>query len=336
MTANAAFCKNGLARPSVDLIRISNRLAAIQSILFAEYGVATIHIGAGSSLAILDHCLEGKELVMRDLDVFVCLGSEMTEAIAFEMGRKLQSPEAGRFSEHDVRPRRRANPDLPLPEAFNYNAGFGFFLIDDRDAILDLTVFHTHDDMLLNGIMNIDKVRIRLDHRVALVEQLAPLFDSTAPDFQAAGIDDPHGGYRSWQAGTAELANEFDVRRAPLQTILRIIRSFAKFSVPSISKATRDQLGRLLDGSDDDSVAFHTIRGLIKMLSDRNAVWELKLLRELGGLKKIGGIARQKLEQLFHVFDRSDCASDVVDGMLRSTASQLAQVEHQMKLQGSF
>jgi hypothetical protein len=208
-------------------------------------------------------------------------------------------------------------------------------MIDDDDAILDLTVFHSDADMELNGIMNVDKVRIRLDYGTSLEQQLSPLFAENIPALDEVGIDDPHGGYRSWQAGTAELANEFDVRRAPLQTILRIIRTFAKFSFPSISEPTCEQLRQLMADSEDNSVAFHTIRGLIKMLNDRNAIWELKLLRDLGGLRKIGGVARQKLEQLFLVMERFESAPEVIHGLLKTTARELAAVEHQMKLQGA-
>lgn len=335
MIALASQQETGIQTPSEALTRVSDRLTALQARLFAGYGISTIYIGAGSSLAVLDHCLDGKDLVMRDLDIFACLGKEMTESTAFEMGRSLESAEIGRFSAHDVRPRRRGNPNLPLPEAFDYNAGYGFFMLDEADAILDLTVFHTEEDMLLNGIMNVDKVRIRLDVGTSLVEQLAPLFEMGVGGLGEIGLEDPHGGYRCWRAGTAELANEFDVRRAPLQTILRIIRTFAKFPKPSISGRTCDQLRRLMADSEDNSVAFHTIRGLIKMLNDRNAVWELKLLRDLGGLRKIGGIARQKLEQLFQILERFDRASEVVGGLLKSTAVQLADVEHQMKLEGA-
>lgn len=321
--------------PTEALKRISNRLSELQARLFKHYRIKTIHIGAGSSLAVLDHCLEGKELVMRDLDIFACLGREMTEEIACKMGQLLESPEIGRFSAHDVRPRRRGNPGLPLPEAFDYNAGFGFFMIDDANAILDLTVFHSDADMQLNGIMNVDKVRIRLDYGTTLEQQLAPLFAENTPALGEVGIDDSHDGYRSWQAGTPELANEFDVRRAPLQTILRIIRTFAKFSFPSISVRTCDQLRQLMADSEDNSVAFHTIRGLIKMLNDRNAIWQLKLLRDLGGLRKIGGVARQKLEQLFLVLERFDSAPDEILGLVKMTARELAEVERQMKLQGA-
>lgn len=334
MIAHAPRNPSKLRTPSGSLAKISNRLSALQAKLFAEYGISSIYIGAGSSLAVLDHCLEGKDLVMRDLDIFACLGKQMTRSIAHAMGRRLETPEIGRFSAHDVRPRRRGNPGLPLPQAYDYNAGFGFFMINEDETILDLTVFHSDDDMLLNGIMNVDKVRIRLEFGTSLLDQFAPLFDSESPDFGDLGIEDFHGGYRSWQAGTAELANEFDVRRAPLQTILRIIRTFAKFSVPSISEMTRDQLERLMAESEDNSVAFHTIRGLIKMLNDRNAIWELRLLRDLGGLRKIGGVARRQLEELFQVLERFDFASDVAEVLIKATARQLAEIEHQMKLEG--
>ncbi len=78
---------------------------------------------------------------MRDLDIFVCWNEEITEIIACKLGKQLESREIGSFSRLDVRPRRRANPRLSLPDAFNYNAGFGFFMLDDMGSILDLSIF---------------------------------------------------------------------------------------------------------------------------------------------------------------------------------------------------
>jgi hypothetical protein len=319
---------------STELQRISDRLAALQKRLLDHYGIDTLYVGAGSALAILDHCLEGKALVMRDLDVFICLGEEMTAAKAFEMGPVLAGEDTGAFFEHDVRPRRRGNPRLPVPAALEYNTGFGLFLIDESGEVLDLTVFHSRDDMMLNGIMNVDMVRIPLTTGETLVEKLQPLTCGNTCCPRDTGVEDEFGGYASWQNCTAELVNEFDLQRAPLQTILRVIRTFAKFPNPRISEETRMQLRQALARDADGNCAFYTVRNLIKVMNDRNATWELDLLREIGGERKVGGAAREQLQRIYRMLDRFGHRSREVEQTLRQAIAELSGVEHQMKLQG--
>ncbi|MCA9200117.1 MAG: hypothetical protein KDA87_21410 [Planctomycetales bacterium] len=334
-----AFASN-LAQPasgvdSPELANISDRLAALLELLYQHYGIESLYIGAGSSLAILDHCLFADPLVMRDLDIFVCFGQEMTAETAHEMGRRLASAETGEFSAHDVRPRRRANPELPTEAAYNYNAGFGLFLIDKARQILDLTVFHSHQDMLLNGIMNVDKVRIKVSRKRSLVQQLSHLNDDTPLSLRQADVEDEFHGYHSWRSESAELINEFDVKRAPLQTTMRIIRTFAKFARPTISESTKQRLGTLMAANEPNSTAFYTVRGLIKLLADRHAAWELQLLREIGGIPKIGGIARQHLTKYFQLADRFGHQSTGVQQLRQAIREDLLRLEHEMKLQGA-
>ena len=319
---------------SQELNRVSRRLNALQNMLFEKYGIDTIYIGAGSSLAVLDHVLQGKELVMRDLDTFACIEEEMTADKARTMGQYLESPEIGRFSQHDVRPRRRGNPNLPAPEAYDYNAGFGLFLVDDADTILDLTVFHSHSDLLLNGIMNVDRVRIRLEHGTSLVEQLAPLLTIEEVSLVTAGVEDEFAGYKSWTNSSAELVNEFDVKRAPLETILRIIRGFAKFARPNLTESTEFKLRRLMSLAEENNRSFYSIRGLIKILNDRNVVWELQVLRRIGGLKKLGGQGRQEIENLLRLIDRFENDTITIQDEIHEARVRLEKLEHEMKLEG--
>ena len=271
---------------------------------------------------------------MRDLDIFACIEEEMTADKARTMGQYLESPEIGRFSQHDVRPRRRGNPNLPTPEAYDYNAGFGLFLVDDADTILDLTVFHSHADLLLNGIMNVDRVRIRLEHGTNLVQQLMPLLRAENTNLPSVGVEDEFAGYPSWVNSSAELVNEFDVKRAPLETILRIIRGFAKFDRPNLTENTEAKLRRLMSLAEENIRSFYSIRGLIKILNDRNVVWELQVLRQIGGLKKLGGQGRKEIENLLRLIDRFGCDTIAVQDEVREARIRLEKLEHEMKLEG--
>ncbi len=64
-------------------------------------------------------------------------------------------------------------------------------------------------------------------------------------------------GYRSWQANSAELINELELHRAPLENYLRIIRTFAKFTSPSISDSTCQKLTRVMLEAQNDSQTFY-------------------------------------------------------------------------------
>ncbi|NUM41768.1 MAG: hypothetical protein HUU45_09080, partial [Leptospiraceae bacterium] len=78
--------------PSPELTAISNRIEEFRANLAQHFGIKDIFVGGGSSRAILDHLYDGKPLEMRDLDIFVVAGREVTEDWARSIGQKLESP----------------------------------------------------------------------------------------------------------------------------------------------------------------------------------------------------------------------------------------------------
>ena len=88
-----------------------------------------------------------------------------------------------------------------------------------------------------------------------------------------------------------------------------------------------------MESEQEDNSAFYTIRGLIKLLGDRNAVWGLKLLRELGGLNKVGVSVRQHLEPLLLCLDAPVHAGELRQMCLR-IVQELSDRELEMKLEG--
>jgi hypothetical protein len=317
------------------LIRVSERLALLQKALFELCGIETIYIGAGSSISLLDHCVYGDEIAMRDLDIFACLDAEVTREFAFELGQKLQQydEDLGIFSEHDVRPRRRGNPGLTGDDSQNYNAGFGLFLIDSEDELLDLTLFHSRDDMLLNGILDVDRIRIPLTPTERLADKLQPIKRHDPSSVRFAGIEDEHGGYDNWTQRSARVVNRFDVFRAPLLTSIRIIRSFAKHGQPALPDPALNLMSEAVSTT-EPSQSFHVLRGVIKMLSDDNGLSQLEVFRAVGGIEKVELSLRKHLSHVISVIDKFGVAAREARKVVKETVGILKEEEHRWKLSG--
>src|SRR5687768_12197790 len=139
---------------SLSVRQLSAILAIVAAELRDRFGLTKLAIGGGSAPALLDHLFSGTALRMRDLDLVLIADRPVEESLARAIGEALDSPEM-RFLPRYVYPRRRSREHCKEL----WVAGWGL-IWDVRGVEVDLSIFHDEDSLNLNGLMNVDRVRI--------------------------------------------------------------------------------------------------------------------------------------------------------------------------------
>lgn len=288
------------AERSAALARISLKVAAVQAGLADQLGVRTVYLGGGSIMTILDHLYRGLPLEVRDLDVMAVVGRTVTPEMALELGHALEGGELGRLSVKDQRPRPRVNILLEPAKRQGYNAGQGFYWLDSRTGeILDLSLYHSMKDMLLNGILDLDCVMLRLDEGESLEQVAREDFTRSSYDALVANgrLLDRFEGYRSWLDRNPHVVKWPNVERDPCQIAIRVIRSFGKVGRRELPPRVTQRLKGLIESSAPTD-AFQTIRGLLKILGDPLAVEQLRAYQAVGGIRRLSPGLDARLESL--------------------------------------
>lgn len=278
---------------------LSALFTEIQRGLAQHFGIHDLYIGGGSARAILDHVRHDDVLCMRDFDVFAVRHGHVSASVAEEIGKRLQSPSLGAFSDQDLRPRKRGH---------DYVAGWGFFF--KHPALdVDLSVFHSFFDLGLNGLLDIDTIMIPCQESLTLLDVCDHIRSSDyATACENALIHDRYLAYPKYRSKTGDLIRWEVVEPDPIQIAIRIVRTFAKMDCKTLPNTI--QLGlrhaiRHQRGFD----RLQALRNLLKLLEDKHAAHELKMLQQLGvfecwlqGLDSV--IATSSTDTLAHLFSR--------------------------------
>lgn len=283
---------------SIELERLSFRIASLQQGLKSKFGIEKCHIGAGSSRAILDHFYFGKPLKMRDLDVFAIRGQQVTKEFATTIGRTLESEELGAFKSEELRQRPRARIISKNKIEGGYNAGYGFFWINENQDIIDLSIFHTAEDLQLNGLLDVDRIILPLEAGVTLVDFLASKVGCySAEQISDSGvIEDRFQGYASWIKGSASFINSNELERDPIVATIRSTRAYAKLNqdLPDeFIKRVQDKIATI-----EIRDEFQWIRNVSKLLDDEDPIRELKNIERAGVIKQLSPQYQSKLQDL--------------------------------------
>lgn len=267
-------------QPSPELKALSKLLQNFQSRLEEYNGTNVIYVGGGSSRAILDHIYFKKKLEMRDLDVFMVANTTVDEAYGIALGQALENAELGKFAREDLRPRPRYDETLPFPHEFN--AGYGFFWINNEGRIFDLSMFHSEYALKQNGVFTIDRVMVPIT-KAQTLEALAMKLAKIQPT-QASNsglIRDVHQGYTDWINKKPVLLDKVGFLKDPALTTLRSIRTFNKLQVSTLPKdfVTFVQ-GALKNAKPTNRLQMG--RNFLKLLEDEAAAKEIKTLTQAG------------------------------------------------------
>ncbi len=256
--------------------------------LYSKHKAKEVYIGGGSSRAFLDHILKGKPLVFRDLDLVINMDREVTRQMALEMGRSLQSETVGEFLEHELRPRPRTNPQNP--KDFGYNAGYGFFFLPAvaHHPTLDLTLMHSYEDVKLNGILDVDRVRIYIPQGMRITEVARKIVKlGYEGAFREGLIDDPFRGYLSWEASRIHIVEKNQLRLDPLNITLRIVRGAAKMEALPLPVAAREAIQWAFAETPNELNQFQGLRNFMKLLEDPAVTQQIQELHKLGLLERL-------------------------------------------------
>ncbi|MFO0727464.1 MAG: hypothetical protein U1E65_27045 [Myxococcota bacterium] len=263
----------------------SAALEAVRTGLKERFGISELFIGGGSARALLDAMYLGRQLDMRDLDVFVIAGADVNEKKARTVGEKLESPTVGVFSADDLRPRPRGNPALPEPARSLYNTGYGFFFKHDED-IFDLIMVKTKADLDLNGLFDFDSVLLKVGDE-GLESVLGKVAQSSPAELVKSGLlSDAHQGYEHWLSGLGTVAHWAEVEREPASQSLRVARSLTKIGHHEVPSELLPRLRRGVDADDRKTSPLQIVRGFMKILEDKKASAELLMIKDTGVLRR--------------------------------------------------
>ena len=307
MTPNSAISlPENRPRPSADQALTLRRLDAIvQEILagLADFGYDHLLITAGSAVTILDACLHGEPLRMRDFDLVLLADREVTRRWADKLGRSLDSPHL-KYIPRYLWTRSRFHPERPHEP---WNAGWG--LIFDADGLeVDLSIYHDAAAHETNGLLDIHRVRLPVSSRRPLGQLTAALAQQSFESAIEKGlIEDPWSGYSAWRARQARVVCWPPIRLEPIQGAIRVVReSVQKLKQTRLDADLAAELSRAIRAGTSLDTAHLDIRNLLKVLGDEAAATELLILEELGifdhwlsGLgRRIVELGRQDLSRL--------------------------------------
>jgi len=272
---------------SDELVRLSDLLWELQLKLRKHFGVQEILVGGASSLAILDHVWHREPIALRDLDVYVVRGTNVDREYAQAMAEALQSERLGSLHADGVTPHVRGNPALPFPERDNYQSGWGFDLVRGPQTV-DMTLYHSENEVPLNGIFSFDMVKLRL-----LTDQ--PLVDCVRSELRRFSYEqllvsgvlrDLHGGYSDWRKKMPRVVNWYEIERDCVLSSVRVVRSLGKIGCenvpPDIVRFLRPRLERRPQFNAKKFAA-----ALERMKADPTVVVEKRMLKQVGTLDSV-------------------------------------------------
>lgn len=258
----------------------SKELQLISEVAHQIYGSDEIYIAGGTARALIQHALIGTPFEFRDFDIVLSANQEVTAETARSMGLILEKSGLGKFSAENLRSRPRFNPALEQAAAAKYNAGFGFYMISQDSIEFDISVFHSEEALNLNGILDVDKIRIKIGPN----ENLAELISDKAKFL--ARIHDPAGGLDAILRGGIPKIVKWEALKAdPTNVTIRVIRGFAKFNALPVDEFQSLKIRNLLQ-ADKKGNPLQMSRNLLKLLEDKDWAVEYRALVDVGLFSK--------------------------------------------------
>lgn len=291
---------------AVPLARLAAIVARVIPVLH-EAGLTDVSIGGASAPALLDHLLAGAQLRMRDFDLIAVAGRPVDAALLRRIGETLDAPDF-RLLPRYIYPRKRSRGGPEL-----WTAGWGA-IWDARGVEVDVSVFHDEAAIELNGLMNVDRIRIPVDG-ADLVEVAGRLLRAGSGDAAVAAglVLDPTGGYAGWTMGAPSLVTLPAVHASPIECAIRVVRTCAtKLGLAHLEERLAAPLRAAIRGGHLRGDRFLRVRNVIKLLHDAPAGVELEMLHALGAfahwLPEIGELVDRlgpgRLSTLFAEADR--------------------------------
>lgn len=276
--------------------QLSAILSAVSEELRTNFGLTKLAIGGGSAPALLDHLFAGTALRMRDFDLVLVADQPVERDLAQRIGQALDS-EHMRFLPRYVYPRRRSRGEKEL-----WEAGWGL-MWDVKGMEVDLSIFHDETALDLNGLMNVDRIRIPLQPGSSLNEIAAAMLTvGTADEALESGlIDDSCGGYASWVHRSPAIVAWDAIQASPIECAIRIVRACAnKLHLAHLHSELADPLHAAIVKGYERGDRFVRVRCLVKLFHDDRVGTELEMMHELGTfrhwLPEIGDV----IERLGH------------------------------------
>ena len=265
---------------SYSVRQLSAILATVASELHEQFGLIKLAIGGGSAPALLDHLFSGTALRMRDLDLVLIADRPVEESLARAIGEALDSPQM-RFLPRYVYPRRRSREECKEL----WVAGWGA-IWDARGLEVDLSIFHDAASLNLNGLMNVDRIRIPFGADRSLNDIAADMLKAGSPEAAiAAGlVEDPYAGYASWGYRNPSIVAWNAILASPIECAIRIVRACAhKLHLSHLRPELADPLQYAIAQGHERGDRFIRVRSLVKLFHDDRVGAELEMLHELGG-----------------------------------------------------
>jgi hypothetical protein len=258
--------------------RLSGILSFVASELRDRFGLTRLYIGGASAPAMLDHLFAGNAQRMRDLDLILVAGRTADEDLARRIGQTLDSDDL-RFLPRYVYPRLRSRGEENL-----WTAGWGL-IWDSHGVEVDLSIFHDHAALDLNGLMNIDRILVPFGADTSLNEIGARML--TAGSAEAALEEglfaDPWGGYASWVHRAPVIVAWNAIHASPIECAIRIVRACTnKLHLSHLHPELADPLRGAIIVGHDRGDRFLRVRNLVKLFHDDRAGAELEMLHALG------------------------------------------------------
>jgi CubicO group peptidase (beta-lactamase class C family) len=293
----------------VSVGRLTAILARVLPVL-RNAGLTDVAIGGSSAPALLDHLFAGRALQMRDFDLMVVAGRPVEAELLRRIGEALDTPDF-HFLPRYVYPRRRARGGPEL-----WTVGWGA-IWDALGVEVDVSVFHDEAALELNGLMNVDRIRIPVGEAPGLVDIVAGLLHcgSGAAALAAGLVIDRSDGYAGWTSAAPSLVATHAVSASPIECAIRVVRTCAaKLGLEHLDERLASPLRAAIRDGHQRGDRFLRVRNVVKLLHDAQAGVELEMLHELGAfdrwLPEIGDLVDRlgpgSLSRLFAEADRGE------------------------------
>jgi len=273
--------------------QLSSIFSTVSEKLGDEFGLTRLSIGGGSAPALLDHLFSGTALKMRDFDLVLVADRPVDQELARRIGESLDSPSM-RYLPRYLYPRRRSRGDGEL-----WVAGWGV-IWDVQGVEVDLSIFHDEAALELNGLMNVDRIRIPLGPDLSLNDIAARMLTAGSAEAAAANglVDDPCGGYACWVHRAPVIVAWNAILASPIECAIRIVRACAnKLHLAHLHPELADPLRAAIIQGHDRGDRFVRVRSIVKLFHDDRAGAELEMMYELGAfthwLPEIGEVVER-------------------------------------------
>ncbi len=257
---------------------LSSIASAITTVLRDRFGLSRVWVGGGSAPALLDYLFKGEALRMRDLDLVMVANRPVDETLARQIGEAVDSPDL-QFLPRYLYPRMRSRGGEGL-----WLAGWGV-LWNAHGFEVDLSIFHDHTALELNGLMNCDRIRIPLPAEIALKDIAATMISigDAQRSFGDGLAEDPCGGYPSWVHRAPVIVAWNSIHAAPIECAIRIVRLCVnKLQLVHLRAELADPLRAAIADGRERGDRFVRVRNLLKLFHDDRAGVELEMMHSLG------------------------------------------------------